>query len=463
MTKYDSIVIGGGISGLLSALVLSKAGKKVLILERNMNLGNNCNSYVVDGYQVDTGPHAITQLHKGGPLTYLMDNYFDYIPVFVDYGEYFIRTENGLKKVPTDLGGYLTMDILPKKDRLIIAQALTKMLVMWQFGTDLSKTSVYECLPWDNLSSDTAEFTDTFCYFLSGRSMKETSVQRMFVGSGFIEESIQKEIAHEKNQYYNLYEEAKKLSYVSRLLNNRKVSYNQFYPRDGLKAIVNSILYSLPKTVEIKTNNAVKEIIVEDNIAKGVSTREDSYYADSIIYSAFVKDIPQYIKDLPAGYVSDLNNVKQSRTLTIWLGLSNEFDEFNYVGGEVWFKKKAFWAMPISNYNRNFAPSGKKLVGFMFSIDENNELEHEKGGAYDTILRVYPGIDKYIDMIHYQVTTPEKAAVSINGFIADTETPIKNLYIVGTDADERSMGVTRAAYSIVKLLKVLKRNGHIVA
>ncbi len=462
MNKYDSIVVGGGVSGLLSALVLSKSGKKVLVLERNKTVGNNCNSYVVDGYQVDTGPHAITQLRKGGPLTYLMDNYFEYIPVFVDYGEYFIRTENGLKKVPTDLSGYLTMDILPRKDRLIIAQALTKMLVMWQFGTDLSKTSVYECLPWDNLSSATADFTDTFCYFLSGRSMKETSVQRMFVGSGFVEESIQKDIAHEKNQYYNLYEEAKKVSYVSRLLNNKKVSYNQFYPRDGLKAIVNAILYSMPKTVEIKINTAVKEIIIEDNTAKGVSTGEDSYYADLIIYSAFVKDLPQYIKDLPPNYISDLNKVKQSKTLTIWLGLSEEFKEFNYVGGEVWFKKKAFWAMPISNYNRNFAPKGKKLVGFMFSVDENNDLESEKRNAYDTILHVYPNIDKFIDMVHYQITTPEKASVSIDGFIADTETPIKNLYIVGTDADDRSMGVTRASYSVVKLIKVLKRDGYIV-
>jgi phytoene dehydrogenase-like protein len=461
MDKYDSIVVGGGISGLLSALVLSKTGKKVLVLERNKNLGNNCNSYVVDGYQVDTGPHAITQLRKGGPLTYLMDNYFDYIPVFVDYGDYFIRTENGLKKVPTTLSGYLTMDILPRKDRLIIAQALTKMLVLWQFGTDLSKTSVYQCLPWDNLSSDTAEFVDTFCYFLSGRSMRETSVQRMFVGGGFVEESIQKDIAHKRNQYYNLYEEAKKVSYVSKLLNNKKVSYNQFYPRDGLKAIVNAILYSLPKTVEIKTNTAVKEIITEDNTAKGVSTKEDSYYADSIIYSAFVKDLPKYIKDLPAHYISNLNNVKQSKTLTIWLGLSGEFEEFNYVGGEVWFKKKAFWAMPISNYNRNFAPRGKKLVGFMFSIDESNDFESEKRNAYDTILHVYPKIDKYIDMIHYQVTIPEKAAVSLGGFIADTETPIKNLYIVGTDADDRSMGVTRAAYSVVKLIKFLKREGFI--
>ncbi|CAG0978839.1 MAG: UDP-galactopyranose mutase [Candidatus Methanoperedens nitroreducens] len=59
----------------------------------------------------------------------------------------------------------------------------------------------------------------------------------------------------------------------------------------------------------------------------------------------------------------------------------------------------------------------------------------------------------------YQVTTPEKASVTIDGFIADTKTPIENLYVVGTDADDRSMGVTRAAYSVVKLIKVLKKEG----
>ncbi len=45
--------------------------------------------------------------------------------------------------------------------------------------------------------------------------------------------------------------------------------------------------------------------------------------------------------------------------------------------------------------------------------------------------------------------------VEINGLIANTETTIKNLYVVGIDADNRSMGITRAVYSVVKLIKVL--------
>jgi phytoene dehydrogenase-like protein len=69
-----------------------------------------------------------------------------------------------------------------------------------------------------------------------------------------------------------------------------------------------------------------------------------------------------------------------------------------------------------------------------------------------------PGIENYIEMTHYQLTIPEKAAVTINGFFAGTRSPIKNLYLAGTDTDKRSMGVTRAAYSALELLKAMKED-----
>ena len=37
--QYDAIVIGGGAAGLIAAIVASRQGKKVLILERNERLG----------------------------------------------------------------------------------------------------------------------------------------------------------------------------------------------------------------------------------------------------------------------------------------------------------------------------------------------------------------------------------------------------------------------------------------
>ena len=68
---YDAIIIGAGISGLLSALVLSKNEKKVLILEKQERLGGICQSYKINGYTVDNGPHIITRL-ENGPLRKLI-------------------------------------------------------------------------------------------------------------------------------------------------------------------------------------------------------------------------------------------------------------------------------------------------------------------------------------------------------------------------------------------------------
>ena len=89
--KTDAIIIGAGISGLLSALALSKEGKKVKIFEKTDIIGGNARSYNIKGYTIDTGPHAITSLHKG-PLTRLMNRYGGTLPKMVSHGEYYFRT-----------------------------------------------------------------------------------------------------------------------------------------------------------------------------------------------------------------------------------------------------------------------------------------------------------------------------------------------------------------------------------
>ncbi|MCK5475388.1 MAG: NAD(P)-binding protein, partial [Candidatus Pacebacteria bacterium] len=45
--KYDAIVIGGGISGILITLALCKEGKSVLVIEKNNVLGGNCRTYEI--------------------------------------------------------------------------------------------------------------------------------------------------------------------------------------------------------------------------------------------------------------------------------------------------------------------------------------------------------------------------------------------------------------------------------
>lgn len=475
MDKYDVIVVGAGVTGLLAALTLSKHGKKVLVLEKNDLVGGNCNSYTVDGYQVDTGPHAITHLSEG-PLKMLMDNYFDYQPVFEDYGQYYVRTEDSFIKVPSTIKEFVTFDVFPKLDRLAITQAITKSLTLSSFGIDLSNQSVYESLP-ANLSSDTYDFANAISYFLSGRDMKETSAQRVLAGSSFVRDSITQEQFEEiikedltpqnesilqsilsSNRHLSLHSRIN-ISCLSRLASN-KVSISQGYPRKGLKSLLNALLYSLPPTVEIKTGCPVTKIFTENGKARAVEA-DSIYAADLVIYTGFATALPSLVEDLPASYKELLDGIVHSKSLTLWLGLDKQMDEFNYVGSEIWFKGTPYWAMPISNYDPSLAPVGKQLVGFAFFLDDDGNESKEIKNAYETIYQAIPGIEDRIEMKHQQIIIPEKAAVTLHGNFADIRTPIKNLYVAGTDTDKRSMGVTRAAYSILEMLKMLNEDGNL--
>jgi phytoene dehydrogenase-like protein len=304
MVKYDVIVVGAGASGLLTALTLSKHGKKVLVLEKMHDVGGNCNSYTVDGYQVDTGPHAITHLVEG-PLRRLMDNYFDYQPVFENYGHYYVRTEDRFLKVPSTIRDFVTFDVFPRLDRLAITQSITKALTLSSFGVDLSKQSVSESLP-ANLSKETYEFADAISYFLSGRSMSETSAQRVLAGSSFVRDSVTQEqfeefIKEEKvprpesilqsvlpsNLHTSLHSRINNVSSLGRLATN-KVHMSQGYPRKGLKALLNAILYSLPSSVEIKTGCKVERILTKDGKAYGVEA-DTIYESDLVVYTGYTQ------------------------------------------------------------------------------------------------------------------------------------------------------------------------------
>ena len=55
MERWDVIVIGAGLGGLLTAAILARQGRRVLVLERQPAPGGRLRSYDVDGFVVDCG------------------------------------------------------------------------------------------------------------------------------------------------------------------------------------------------------------------------------------------------------------------------------------------------------------------------------------------------------------------------------------------------------------------------
>ncbi|KAK3758726.1 hypothetical protein RRG08_012392 [Elysia crispata] len=69
----DAIVIGSGVGGLTSGVLLARAGKKVLVLEQHDQAGGCCHSFVEKGFEFDTGIHYIGSMYDGSVDRVLLD------------------------------------------------------------------------------------------------------------------------------------------------------------------------------------------------------------------------------------------------------------------------------------------------------------------------------------------------------------------------------------------------------
>ena len=95
--KYDVVIIGSGLGGLVSAIILAKEGRSVCVLEKNQQYGGNLQTFVRHKTIFDTGVHYIGGLSEGQNLY----QYFKYLGII---------DEIELKKLDEDGFDIITFD-----------------------------------------------------------------------------------------------------------------------------------------------------------------------------------------------------------------------------------------------------------------------------------------------------------------------------------------------------------------
>ena len=76
MQKFDVIIVGSGLGGMICGYILSKEGYNVCILEKNHQLGGCLQTFVRNKCIFDTGMHYVGSLDEGQILNKFF-KYFD--------------------------------------------------------------------------------------------------------------------------------------------------------------------------------------------------------------------------------------------------------------------------------------------------------------------------------------------------------------------------------------------------
>ena len=71
--KYNTVVIGGGLAGLTAGGILSKFGKKVLLLEQHHKPGGCATTFKRGDFIIEVGLHEMSGLVENGSILNLFD------------------------------------------------------------------------------------------------------------------------------------------------------------------------------------------------------------------------------------------------------------------------------------------------------------------------------------------------------------------------------------------------------
>jgi all-trans-retinol 13,14-reductase len=267
MKSYDAIVVGSGLGGLVTGLVLAKTGKKVLILEKNNQFGGCLQTFARDKTLLDTGVHYLGGLDAGQNLFTL----FTYLG---------IQEELPLKKLDRD-----KFDVISFENNINLfphAQGYENFVqqLLPFFPEQENSLRAYvdtiqrtcEAFPLYHLRDDTGYALDVHSQSVSQvleSLVPDALLRAVLAGSNFLYAGLP-----QKTPFY-----------VHALSVNSYIQ-SAYRVLKGGSQITRLLVRRLKETgAELKKHTEVREFIVEDETVKGIRTSEGEIYLGETVIS----------------------------------------------------------------------------------------------------------------------------------------------------------------------------------
>lgn len=459
MKQMNVCIIGSGIGGLATGVLLTKKGYKVTIFEKESLIGGRALSFEGISYTIQEYKNLLARFNMGIAFSepniekifnnkmlknYVLDLGFHILSGGVPLNIKNLLTEhNNIEFIESYIGfineNSFNFPFLNRFDKLKIAPNILRLL----FANEKKLKEL-----------DEVSITDTIKKYGKG---KMKLILEVFSRSITTMNNLDKISSGEMlRAQKNLYKGTKPVA----------------YPKKNLRAINNEFAdYILKNGGEIKLNTFVDKILIKDKKAIGIKIKDKEQFYDIIISNILVQNLFKIVdkKNFPNDYVNYIKSLKGTGSLCSYYSLKKVPDElvgkaFHFLKRDVGIEGNDAVGMidfMVSSPNASLSPEGEYLVQsyIICNPDETKNpliLKKLKEILDKNLEILFPEYKKQLNWAIYPVIWHlDGVAKTINTKKPDIITPIKNLYFVGDCVKAPGIGINCAINSAKIIAEII--------
>ena len=438
--KYDVIVLGAGIAGLICGTFIAKQGKKVLIIEQHSIPGGYCTSFKRKGFIFDSAVHHIGGCGKWSVVGRCLKE----LDININFQQLdpmdSIHFPSFSIDIPAEIDDYV--DLLKErfpseKEQLALFFKEFTRLYRATFSTEKHKM----LLKYQDLT-----FKEMLDNFFTDEQLKMTlSAQWGYIGSP----------PHEVSA----------IGMCQMLVNYLKDG--AYFPVGGTQNFADAITQKfIDYGGQIMLSSSVDGMLTDGNIIKGVTTKKGEEIQAEIFVSnidpkqTFFSLLDKNIVD--DSYIRKIENMKESVSFfLLYLGLDNKIDlkglkrGFYHTSNDLTFSDNDWFYISVpTEVDPSLAPDNKQIISVVVSSRENYDdiddwvayKDKMKKHTINYLENFVPEIQNHIEVIDaatpktlYRYTLNSKGAAYGWAVTVDQTwsnrlshtTPFKNLFLAG--------------------------------